>query len=124
MLEPIIEWADEEPIEHILEKYKIMAGDLYTVKDSLERIITFIARIARELSNNGIDLQDKLIKVTEMAATLQIRLHYGIREELFDLVQILHDVARVRARILYNAGYHTAMQVRRETSSIFDNLHN
>ncbi len=115
MLDPILEWADEEPIEDILERYNIMAGDLFTVRDNVERIIVFIGRIARDLSTNGIDLQEKLIKITEMAETLKIRVHYGIREELFDLVQRLHDVARVRARILYNAGYHTASQVKAET---------
>ncbi|MFW9821002.1 MAG: DEAD/DEAH box helicase, partial [Candidatus Thorarchaeota archaeon] len=103
MLEPILEWADEEPIDQILDKYKIMAGDLFSVRDNLERIITFIGIIASNLSTNGIDLQDKLIKVAEMCETLKIRLHYGIHEELFDLVLRLHDVARVRARILYKA---------------------
>ncbi len=114
MLDPILEWADEEPIEEILEKYNIMAGDLNTVRDNLERIIVFIGRIARDLSTNGLDLQDKLIKITEMAETLRIRVRYGIREELFDLVQRLDDVARVRARILYRAGYRTASQVKKE----------
>jgi len=59
-------------------------------------------------------LQDKMLKVTEMAETLRIRVHYGIREELFDLVQRLDDVARVRARILYKAGYRTTSQVKKE----------
>ena len=114
MLDPILEWADEEPIEDILERYRIMAGDLSTVRDNVERIIVFIGRIARDLSTNGIDLQEKLIKITEMAETLRIRIHYGIREELFDLVQRLDNVARVRARILYKAGYRTASQVKKE----------
>jgi len=114
ILDPILEWADEEPLEQILEKYKIMTGDLFSVKDSLERIITFIRIIASSLSTHGRDLQDKLVRVAEMAETLKIRLHYGIREELFDLVLRLNDVARVRARILYNAGYHTSNQVRKE----------
>ena len=114
MLEPILEWADEEPIDLILEKYKILAGDLYSVRDNLERIITFVGIIASNLSTHGIDLQDKLVRVAEMAETLRIRLHYGIREELFDLVLRLNNVARVRARILYNNGYHTASQVKKE----------
>ena len=114
MLDPILEWADEEPIEDILERHRIMAGDLSTVRDNVERIIVFIGRIARDLSTNGIDLQEKLIKITEMAETLRIRIHYGIREELFDLVQRLDNVARVRARILYKAGYRTASQVKKE----------
>ncbi len=116
MLQPILEWADEEPLEQILEKYKIMTGDLFSVRDNLERVITFIGIIASNLSTHGLDLQDKLIRIAEMSETLRIRLHYGIQEELFDLVLRLNDVARVRARILYNAGYHTASQVKRESS--------
>lgn len=120
MLQPILEWADEEPIEEILEKYNIMTGDLFSVRDSLERIITFIGIISSNLSTHGIDLQDKLVRIAEMAETLKIRLHYGIREELFDLVLRLNDVARVRARILYNAGYHTATQVKKENPYIIN----
>jgi replicative superfamily II helicase len=115
MLQPILEWADEEPIDYILDKYNIMAGDLFSVRDSLERIITFIGIIASNLSTHGVDLQEKLSRVAEMCETLRIRLHYGIREELFDLVLRLDDVARVRARIIYKAGYHTASMVKKES---------
>jgi replicative superfamily II helicase len=114
MVNPILEWADEEPLDHILEKYNIMAGDLYAVRDNIERVITFIGIIASNLSMSGTDLAYKLSSVAEMCETLRIRIHYGIREELFDLVLRLNDVARVRARILYDAGYHTASQVKKE----------
>jgi len=114
MLEPILEWTDEESIDQILDRFKIMTGDLFSVRDNLERIITFIGIIARYLSESGFDLHDKLTKVAEMSETLGIRIHYGIREELFDLVLRLQNVARVRARILYKAGYHTASQVKKE----------
>ena len=114
MLEPLLEWVDEEPIDKILERSKIMAGDLYSVRDGLERVVTFIGTIARNLSTSDIDLQGKLVKVSEMAETLRIRIHHGIREELFDLVLRLDNVGRVRARILYDVGYHTATQVKKE----------
>ncbi len=115
MLEPLIEWTDEEPLENILDRYKIMAGDLYSMRDNLGRIITFIGIIASYLSTSGLDLQDKLIQIAEMSETLRIRTYYGIREELFDLVLRLENVGRVRARILYAAGYHTTGKVARET---------
>ena len=120
MLQPILEWSDEEPIDDILERHKIMAGDLYTMKDNLERIITFIGIIAVHLSESDPEIADSMIKIAEMSETLKIRIHYGISEELFDLVLRLDNVARVRARILYNAGYHTATKVKKENPYVLN----
>ena len=120
MYQPILEWADEEPLDQILEKCNIMSGDLFSVKDNLERIITFIGIIASNLSTHGLDLQEKLTRVAEMSETLRIRIHYGIREELFDLVLRLSNVARVRARILHDAGYHTSSQVKKENPYVLN----
>jgi len=115
MLDPIIEWADEVPINEILERYRIMAGDLMSVKENLERIVTFVGIIATHLSTSGKDIHNDMVTIAEMAETLQIRIHYGIREELFDLVVRLDNVGRVRARILYKSGYHTSVQVAKES---------
>ena len=120
LLQPILEWCDEEPLDDILERHKIMAGDLYTIKDNLERIITFIGIIAVHLSESDRDIAEAMVKVAEMSKTLKIRVHYGISEELFDLVLRLDNVARIRARILYNAGYHTATKVRRENPYVLN----
>ncbi len=120
LLQPILEWCDEEPIDDILERNKIMAGDLYTTKDNLERIITFIGIIAVHLSESDPDIAENMVKVAEMSETLKIRVHYGISEELFDLVLRLDNVARVRARILYNAGYHTATKVKKENPYVLN----
>ena len=120
MVNPVLEWADEEPLDHILERYKVMAGDLYSVRDNLERVVTFIGIIASNLNMSGSDLAYRLPYVAEMCETLRIRIHYGIREELFDLVLRLNDIARARARILFNAGYHTASQVKKERPYILN----
>jgi replicative superfamily II helicase len=114
LLQPILEWCDEEPLDAIMERHNIMTGDLYSTKDNLERIITFIGIIAVHLSESDLDLQENMIRIAEIAETLKIRIHYGIHEELFDLVLRLDNVARVRARILYNAGFHTATQVKKQ----------
>ena len=114
MLEPLIEWTDEEPLDKIVDRFRIMPGDLNSVRDSMERIVTFIGIIANYLSSTDITLQTKAANITEMAETLSIRLHHGIKEELFDLVMRIHNVGRVRARILYKAGLHTASQVAKE----------
>ena len=111
MLEPLIDWSDEEPLDNIIGRYKIMAGDLHGLKENFVRVLTFIGIIARYLSNSSYDLHEKLVKIVEMSETLKIRAHYGIREELFDLVLRLEGIGRIRARILFNAGYRTASQV-------------
>jgi len=118
LLQPLLEWTDEEPVDSIIQKHNIMAGDLYSLRDNLERIITFMGIIAIHLADTGSDLQDNLIRVAEMAETLKIRIHYGVREELFDLVMRLDNVARVRGRILFDAGYHTSNQVKKEIPSV------
>jgi len=120
LLQPILEWCDEEPLDDIIERHNIMTGDLYTTRDNLERIITFIGIIAIHLSESDLDLQEDMIKIAEMAETLKIRIHYGISEELFDLVIRLDNVARVRARILYNAGFHTATQVKKQNPYVLN----
>lgn len=111
MLNPLLDHADEVPLETILDAYKIMAGDLYSARDNMERTIMFIGIIARYMSESD----PFLIGVTEMAETLQTRIHHGIKEDLFDLVLRLPNVGRVRGRILHDAGYHTADQVRKES---------
>jgi len=120
MLQPLLEWCDEESIDDILERHKIMAGDLYTTKDNLERIITFIGIIAVHLSESDPDIAEAMVGVAEMSETLKIRVHYGISEELFDLVLRLENVARARARILFDAGYHTATKVKKENPYVLN----
>jgi helicase len=115
-LQPLLEWIDEEPIESILDLHKIMAGDLYSLRDNIERIITFIGIIASHLGTSGQDIRERMEKIAEMCETLQIRIRYGIKEELFDLVIRLYQVGRVRARTLFNAGYHTSSQVINESA--------
>ncbi|TFG28667.1 MAG: DEAD/DEAH box helicase [Promethearchaeota archaeon] len=119
MLEPIKEWIDEEPIDQIIKRFNLMTGDLYAVRDSIERIISFIGTIAQNLSTSSFDMQEKLSRVSEMAETLRIRVRYGIREDLFDLV-LRRNVGRVRARILYNAGYHTISKLEKENPYVLN----
>ncbi|MHA1301831.1 MAG: helicase-related protein [Candidatus Helarchaeota archaeon] len=113
--EPLLDWCDEVPLDEILDRYNIMAGDLFTLRENVVRNIIFIQKIAEFLSKTGTDLRESMFNVMEMAETLSIRVEHGIKEELFDLVLRLNQVGRVRARILFNAGYKNASKVRTDT---------
>ncbi len=102
MMKPLIWWADEEPLQNVLDEFKIYAGDLFSIKENIIRIIKFIGIIASYLDDD---------KTANLCETLIIRITHGIREELFDLVLRLRNVGRVRGRILFNAGYHIASKV-------------
>lgn len=102
LMKPLIWWADEEPLHNILDEFKIYAGDLFSIKENIIRIIKFIGIIASFIDDD---------KTANLCETLSIRLTHGIREELFDLVLRLRNVGRVRGRILYNTGYHIASKV-------------
>ena len=115
---PILEWINETPIDDIIEKYNIMAGDLYQVRDNIERIVIFMGIIATHLSEVEDNLRENLLKVAKMAEILRIRIRHGIREDLFDLILGLKHVGRIRGRILHEAGYQTALQVKKENPYI------
>ncbi len=118
--EPLLDWSDEVSIEKILDKYSMMAGDLYSLIENICRVIMFIQKIAEYLSNSGTDLREKMINLMEMTETLNIRIEHGVKEELFDLVIRLNQVGRMRARILFNAGYRNASEVKNENPYILN----
>ncbi len=87
-------WIAEEPIVELTRRYGIGAGDLRNKVEDAEWLLfgagrlagTFVRRLARPIDD------------------LSLRVRYGVKEELLDLVR-LRGVGRVRARLLFRAGY-------------------
>lgn len=90
------DWANEEEINEIINKYGIGPGDLHMRVEIADWLLYSYSRIAY-LLNSPNSLQIEL---------LWKRIKYGIRTELLELVS-LTGIGRVRARILYNHGYRT-----------------
>lgn len=88
-------WVDEEREDEIADKYSIGLGDLY----NLIQIASWICHAAKEISKllGQQEAYNKLSKLEE-------RIENGVREELLELVRI-PKIGRIRARILYNAGF-------------------
>jgi helicase len=88
------DWIHEVPILDITRKYGIGAGDLRTKVEDAEWLLFAAGRLASRFQRRlGRTIDD-----------LSTRVRYGAGEELLDLVR-LRGVGRVRARILYRAGY-------------------
>jgi helicase len=87
-------WIDEVPILEITQRFGIGAGDLRTKAEDAEWLLFAAGRLAARFQRRlGRSIDD-----------LSTRVRYGAREELLDLVR-LRGIGRVRARLLYRAGY-------------------
>jgi len=87
-------WLDETPIVEISERFGIGAGDLRAKVEDAEWLLFGASRIASRF-------QKRLARPLD---DLSLRIRYGAREELLDLVH-LRGIGRARGRALYNAGF-------------------
>ncbi len=87
-------WLDETPIVEISERFGIGAGDLRAKVEDAEWLLFGASRIASRF-------QRRLARPLD---DLSLRVRYGAREELLDLVH-QRGIGRARGRALYNAGF-------------------
>ena len=94
-------WIDETPIVEITERFGIGAGDLRAKVEDAEWLLFSMSRLATRYQRRAARAIDDL----------SVRVRYGAREELLDLVH-LRGVGRARGRALYRAGFHDRESLR------------
>jgi len=88
----LYDWINEVPEDKILEKYKIEPGILRYKVENARWMMHSLKEIAKLLNLNS-----------EIPEKLEIRLEYGAKEDIIELLNIKY-IGRVRARKLYNEG--------------------
>lgn len=96
-------WVQEKGEDDILRDLGVEPGDLHRTVETAIWLTYSLGELAKLMGNLG---------VYTCCSKLTERMRYGIREELLELVS-LEGVGRVRARILYNAGFRTKRDLRR-----------
>ena len=91
----LYDWVNEAREDELYERYNIAGGDLAALIDTGEWLAESLSRIAPLLGFGEVEGELRI---------LSKRIRYGVRRELLELVS-LPGVGRVRARILYKAGY-------------------
>ncbi len=94
------DWIMEVKENEIIEKYGITPGFLYSKLSNADWIAYAITEIFKIIRRP----QNKLLE-------LRIRLKYGIKHELLDLVRLQY-IGRVRARMLYKNGIKTVSDLK------------
>jgi len=95
------EWIEEVPEDEILRRHGIGSGDLRILVETSEWL-TYAASKICDVAG--------LKEHARRLDTLSIRVSYGIKEELLDLVRV-RGIGRVRARILYDNGIKTVKEL-------------
>ncbi len=96
-------WMDETSEEAMIENYNVEPGDLYRLIETSRWLLHASDELARLLKH-----RDLLPKIAE----LEDRVKKGIKAELLPLAR-LEGIGRVRARILFNAGFKTLEDLQR-----------
>jgi helicase len=95
-------WIEELPEDQLINQFKIGSGDLLRVVDTQKWLIYSCHEIAPIFGYQNVipDLNE-----------LELRIRYGIRKELIELVE-LQGIGRVRARFLFRAGFVSKNRIR------------
>ncbi|MGQ0797755.1 MAG: DEAD/DEAH box helicase [Methanobacteriota archaeon] len=96
------DWMTERTEDEVTKKFGVGPGDIRRLTDQAEWLLHSMGELGR--------LFDK--KKVRPLTRLTIRVRYGVREELLELVS-LRGVGRVRARALYQRGYRTLRDVQK-----------
>jgi len=88
-------WIDEEKEDTLCDQFNIGPGDIHRINETIEWLL-HAAGVIAELF--------EFKKLTFTLEDLRMRIQYGIREELLELVS-LKGVGRIRARNLHDKGY-------------------
>ncbi len=90
------QWIQEIPIEEICKMKGVIPGDFYKLREDMNRALVYYGAVADFFG---------LKEVQEIAQEMQLRVKYGVKQELLDLVVKIKGVGRARGRKIYDAGY-------------------
>ena len=87
-------WVNEVPLVELTARHGVGAGDVRAKVEDADWLLFGASRLASlDARRLGRSIDD-----------LSLRVRYGVKEELLDLVR-LRGIGRVRARLLYRAGF-------------------
>ncbi len=104
------DWTSEMREAEIVKKYSSTPGALYTKLTNADWIVYAASELAGII---------RLPKANIVKA--RVRLRYGIKEELLDLVR-LEQIGRARARLLFNSGIKKAQEIPKNREKVISLL--
>lgn len=98
----LMQWMEETPEDTLVGHFGVGPGDIRMLIELSDWLLYSAGEISKVFG---------LKEVEKPLSFLRVRVFYGIKEELLQLVS-LKGIGRVRARNLYNAGYKTLKDIK------------
>lgn len=105
-------WIEEVSEDQLIEKFRVQPGDLYRTIENAKWLLHATDEIAQLFGNR--QMLPQILEVNR-------RVEKGVKKELLPLVK-LEGVGRARGRIIYNAGYKSAEEIKRASLNDLANL--
>jgi helicase len=105
-------WIEEVSEEQLIERFRVQPGDLYRTIENAKWLLHGTHELAQLFSNK---------QIFPLVHEITRRVEKGVKRELLPLVK-LEGVGRVRGRIIYDAGYKTAEEIKRVPLNDLANL--
>jgi len=105
-------WIEEMSEDEIIENFGVEPGDLYRLISTAEWLLYASLELAKLLDHKNL--------LSQMA-NLRERVLKGVKAELLPLTR-LEGIGRVRARVMYNAGFKTVEDLKRAQINELVNL--
>lgn len=100
-------WCDEENEEKICKKFSVGPGDIRRYVETSNWLIYAGEQLVRLF---------KFRDVLNHLDKLRLRLKYGVKEELLELVK-LKGIGRIRSRALYSAGFKNISEIKQASEA-------
>jgi len=101
----LTDWINEASEEDLLEKYNTTPGQLQDIINKATWIIHCILELSKIKKIN--------LKIYKKYLDLELRLKYGVKEEILELVQ-LKNIGKIRARRLYVSGITSINHIKKD----------
>lgn len=105
-------WIEEVSEDQLIEKFRVQPGDLYRTIENAKWLLHATYELAQLFGNK--QMLPQILEVRQ-------RVEKGVKKELLSLVK-LEGVGRVRGRMMYNAGYKTAEEIKRASLNALASL--
>ncbi|MHA1404527.1 MAG: DEAD/DEAH box helicase [Candidatus Helarchaeota archaeon] len=110
----LFDWINEKNEEYLMNTYGVQPGDLFRYVDRADWLLYSLEQFYRLFNF-------KTPKIKTLISSLRLRIKYGIKQELTDLI-LIKGIGRKRARTLFSRGIKSLEDLKKAPAKVLVSL--